>query len=237
MAKYYYKGKRKYSKLFIRSMSLFMLIIGGVIFAYTFFPLISWQIYFAPAFASQNIETPIPHQNVLSALNISTVINSAVENINTDYTNAQNWYPGYDTNTKKDANYNISIPQIDIKNAIVTNKSADLTKHLVQFNSDTLPPLKGNSIIFGHSTLPQLYDPNNYKTVFANAYKLEIGDDIIVNTQNNKYNYKIESIRVVDPTDTSVLSQNFSDSFITIITCTPPGTIWKRLIIKARIQD
>ena len=32
-------------------------------------------------------------------------------------------------------------------------------------------------------------------------------------------------------------TQDFSDTFITVITCTPPGTIWKRLIIKARIHS
>lgn len=113
----------------------------------------------------------------------------------------------------------------------------DLTKHLVQFNSDSIPPNEGNSVIFGHSTLPQLYDPNNYKTIFANAYKLTKGDKIIIETSNIKYNYRIESITVVEPTDTSPLAQNFSDSYITIITCTPPGTIWKRLIIKARLES
>ena len=47
--------------------------------------------------------------------------------------------------------------------------------------------------------------------------------------------YSIENISVVDPDNTSVLEQSFDDSYITLITCTPPGTIWKRLIIKARI--
>jgi sortase A len=109
-------------------------------------------------------------------------------------------------------------------------------KHLVQFNSDTLPGKDGNSVIFGHSTLPQLYDPKNYKTIFANAYKLEVGDQIITEVNGIKNNYKIVSITVVEPTDTSPLAQNFTDSFLTIITCTPPGTIWKRLIIRARIE-
>jgi sortase A len=237
MAKYYYKGKNTSIRVFIKVISLVILVLGGVIFAYTFFPIISWQIYFAPAFASQNIQAPIPTQNIMSASNISNAIGSVVNNLNTDYTNASNWYPGYKTENKKHANYTISIPQINIENAKVTNEDMDLTKHLVQFNSDTMPPLRGNSIIFGHSTLPQLYDPNNYKTIFANAYKLKVGDKIIVKSENHIHNYKIESVTVVDPKDTSVLAQNFSDSIITIITCTPPGTIWKRLIIKARIQN
>ncbi len=236
MAKYYYGGKNKRNKLFAKLFCLAVIVIGGIIFAYTFFPLISWQIYFAPAFASQKIQSPVPTQNTLNPSNITKLISNAASGINTDYTNAYNWYPGYKTESKKHATYTISIPKIEIENAAVTNSDSDLTRHLVQFNSDTMPPLEGNSIIFGHSTLPQLYDPKNYKTIFANAYKLEVGDQIIVKMEKETYNYKIESVTVVDPSDTSVLAQNFSDSFITIITCTPPGTIWKRLIIKARIS-
>jgi len=111
-----------------------------------------------------------------------------------------------------------------------------LSEHLVQYNSDSVPPNPGNTVIFGHSTLPQLYDPENYKTIFANLYKLEVGDKVIVKVANIEHSYKIESITVVEPEDTSVLAQNFSDSFLTLITCTPPGTVWKRLILKARID-
>lgn len=236
MAKYYYREKNRNYKLFVKLFCATVIVVGGIIFSYTFFPLISWQIYFAPAFASQKIDAPIPNHNIIDPANISTLVTAAV-NSNTDYTNAYNWYPGYKRGEKTVANYTISIPKIDIKDAIVTNQDADLTKHLVQFNSDSEPPKEGNSVIFGHSTLPQLYDPTNYKTIFANAYKLGVGDEIIVTNKGENFTYKIESVTVVDPGDTSVLAQNFSDSFITIVTCTPPGTIWKRLIIKARLQD
>jgi sortase A len=236
MAKYTYK-KRKNYKLFIKLSSLGLIVIGAGIFLYTFFPLFSWQFYFAPAFASAKIDSPVPNHGALSAVNLSSLIGNATENINRDYTNAYNWYPGFESSEERFVRYKISFPSIGIDNATVNNENADLTKHLVQFNTDTHPPEQGNTIIFGHSTLPQLYDPLDYKTIFANAYKLKVGDEIIVNMDSNKYTYKIESITVVEPEDTSVLAQNFSDSFITVITCTPPGTIWKRLIVKARLES
>lgn len=236
MGKTYYKGKKRNYKIFLKLGSIGILIFGGILFVYTFFPLLSWQIYFAPAFASQKIQAPIPNQTVINPANIGTLLANATNSLNTDYTNAYNWYPGVNQKSNNIATYKISIPKIEINNAVVTNEDSDLSKHLVQFNSDTLPGKDGNSVIFGHSTLPQLYNPNNYKTIFANAYKLGIGDEIITEVNNIKYSYKIISITVVEPTDTSVLAQNFTDSFLTIITCTPPGTIWKRLIIRARIQ-
>jgi sortase A len=91
-------------------------------------------------------------------------------------------------------------------------------------------------VIFGHSTLPQLFEENNYKTIFANAYQLEVGDEIFVNLDDVHYKYTISDISVVEPTDISVLAQDFSDSYLTLITCTPPGTVWKRLIIKAKLN-
>lgn len=236
MAKYYHKGKNRNYKIAFRLLSFGVVVAGAILFSYTFFPIISWQVYFAPVFASQKIQAPIPARTVLSSSSISNLIASATNLIGTDYTNAYNWYPGAEHNTNQIVNYKISIPKLDINNAVVTNKDSDLTKHLVQFNADTFPPSMGNSIIFGHSTLPQLYDPKNYKTIFANAYKLSAGDIIILTTNNRQYDYKIYSVTVVEPTDTTVLAQDFSDSFLTIITCTPPGTIWKRLIIKARLE-
>jgi sortase A len=80
------------------------------------------------------------------------------------------------------------------------------------------------------------YDRKNYKTTFTFLYKLSEGDEIIARVNNNDYTYKIESITVVEPTNTSVLEQSFDDSYLTLITCTPPGTIWKRLVIKARLS-
>jgi sortase A len=237
MAKYKYKESRINPRLLAKLFCLTVVIFGAAIFAYTFFPIISWKIYFAPAYAASQIDAPIPTLNVINSSNISSLIGSVAQNLNTDYTNAYNWYPGYQKGDKNEISYTISIPKINIKDALVNNKDADLAHHLVQFNSDVKPPKEGNAIIFGHSTLPQLYEPNNYKTIFANAYKLGVGDEILVNTNGKSYKYKVESVIVVDPSDTSVLAQNFSDSFLTIITCTPPGTIWKRLVIKSRIES
>jgi sortase A len=235
MAKYYYK-KGKGLKRLGKFASLGILLAGALLFGYTFFPVISWQVYFAPAFASQKIDAPIPTNKIISPASIGNLLSNARSSLGTDYTNAYNWYPGASRGSKKIGSYKLSIPKIGIENAHVSNQDSDLTKHLVQFNTDSIPPKEGNSVIFGHSTLPQLYNPKDYKTIFANAYKLEVGDKILIDIANYKYSYKIESIVVVDPEDTSVLAQNFSDSFITIVTCTPPGTVWKRLVIKARIE-
>jgi len=38
---------------------------------------------------------------------------------------------------------------------------------------------------------------------------------------------------VSDPTDLSALEQTFDDSYLTLVTCVPPGTTWERLRVEA----
>lgn len=240
MVKYYKKKKRIEKKKFLKLISLSILLTGILIAGYVFFPLISWQIYFAPVFANQEINSPIPKSTIVSSSTIATLLSDASQSLaGIDYTNAQNWFPNYKFKTSdapKINFYKISIPKIGITNANVSTIDTDLASHLVNYGGTSIPPEKGNAVIFGHSTLPQLYNEKNYKTVFTNLYKLGVGDEINVNINDTIYKYKIEIITVVDPTNTSVLEQSYDDSFLTLITCTPPGTIWKRLVIKARLE-
>src|SRR3990167_521901 len=118
MAKYYYKGKKRNYKIFLKFGSLAILVAGALLFFYTFFPLISWQIYFAPVFASQKIDAPIPISNiVVSPENIGGLFKSAANLLSTDYTNAYNWYPGAGGRANNITTYKISIPKINIADA------------------------------------------------------------------------------------------------------------------------
>jgi sortase A len=241
--KYYRKGKQFFlGKINILKTFSFGIILAGVfIISYVFFPLFSWQFYFAPVFADQNIASPIPKINIVANDTVKSLLSQVSDRIvGVNYENAQNWFPSYNPNLKSDKTkiekYFISIPSLSIDSAIVSTMDNDLSQHLVNYEGTAIPPSKGNAVIFGHSTLPQLYNPKDYKTIFANAYKLKIGEEINVKVENLIYNYKITNITVVDPKDTSIFEQDYNDSFFTLVTCTPPGTTWKRLIIKSVLQ-
>lgn len=234
MGKYYYSKNEDKLKRNLRLISILFVIIGVSIIFYVLFPIISWQIYFQPAFASQNITPSIPRANII----VASLISQAIDG--TDYTRAENWFPKFNPNNTQAQNdtplYTISIPKINIEEASVSTVDTDLTRHLVNFQGTSIPSQNGNAVIFGHSTLPQLFNPKDYKTIFANAYKLKNGDSIYAFVKGVKYSYKIFKIIVVDPEDTSALVQDYDDSYLTLVTCTPPGTIWKRLIVKARLE-
>lgn len=241
MGKIYYKKTQNLEKKkILRLVSLGFFLTGLLMVLYIFLPLISWQIYFAPAFASQNIQAPIPTNNVLSTAVIASLVDQASTGLSgVDYENARNWFPNFKyqgNSTPKIESYTISIPKLNLKNLDVSTDNTLLSKNLVNYLGTATPPDKGNAVIFGHSTLPQLYNEKDYKTIFTYLYKLTPGDEITVSVKNKIYKYKIENVIVVDPENTSVLEQNYDDSFLTLVTCTPPGTIWKRLIVRARIE-
>ncbi len=220
-------------------MGLFIFLLGILGLIYVIFPLLSWQIYFAPGF-SQIVETPIPKTTVVNSRSIQTLISTTVSSLRgIDYTNAQNWFPNLtlqkDAKTPKISSYSLSIPILNIKNATVSTIDYDLSNHLVNYPGTAMPADNGNTVIFGHSTLPQLFNPSDYKAIFATLYKLKTGDEITLNVSSISYAYKIYNITVVDPEETSFFAQNYDTSYVTLVTCTPPGTTWKRLILKARL--
>ncbi|HET9947178.1 MAG TPA: sortase [Patescibacteria group bacterium] len=239
MNKYYYHHKKQINtKLIGRIVGGALSLVGVIIMVYIFLPLIIWQITLAPVFAAQSFAVPIPKTTLVSGSTIQSLLTSEISSIGVDYTNAANWFPGYVVRKGdgKVPNYFISIPSIGVKSATVSTVDMDLGSHLIHLGGTALPPEKGTAVIFGHSTLPQLFDPKNYHTIFANAYKVQLGDEIDAVVENVTYKYKVFSITVVDPSDTDVLAQNTDDSYLEVITCTPPGTVWKRLIILSRLE-
>jgi sortase A len=235
MGKYYYqKSSQKKTKKYLRLTSYFLLLIGISIIIYALFPIISWQIYFQPALASQNITISIPRADIVELAKNSFDT--------TDYTKAENWFKDFNLNSNRQNQtdipfYTLSIPAIKIEEAIVSTIDTDLQKHLVNYQGTAIPGKNGNAVIFGHSTLPQLFNMKDYKTTFANAYKLKNGDLIYAMLNGVTYTYKIFKSMVVEPSDSSALIQDYDNSYLTIVTCTPPGTTWKRLIIKARLEN
>ena len=243
MDKYYYKRSEGIKiKRYFRLLSILLVIIGLSIVSYVLFPFISWQIYFQPIFASQKIIYSIPRSDIVETSMASSIVSQTRNSLDgTDYNRIENWFPEFHPdslgiNYTNTPTYTISIPKINIDEALVSTVDTDLEKHLVNFQGTSIPGKNGNSVIFGHSTLPQLFNPTDYKTIFANAYKLKNGDSIYTTVNNVTYTYKVFKITVVDPTDTSAMEQDLNSSYLTLVTCTPPGTIWKRLIVKARLE-
>jgi len=105
-----------------------------------------------------------------------------------------------------------------------------LVKGVVHYGGTANPGEVGNSFITGHSS-NFWWMKGNFNYVFVNLDKLIAGDRVIIYYEGNKYVYKVSSQVVVIPTDVSVLAQTDTPT-LSLMTCTPPGTNWKRLVVK-----
>lgn len=158
-----------------------------------------------------------------------------------DLTKASNWFPNLleneNFNSSKVSFYTISIPKLKIENAIVSIGGEDLSKNLVQYPGTALPGKRGNAVIFGHSILPIFYNPKNYMSIFSTLPTLDKGDEIYINFDGISYNFEVEELFEIYPTDIQILQQDVTDSFLTLVTCVPPGDPRnpKRLIVRARV--
>ncbi len=191
---------------------------GVVVLLWVFFPIISYQI---------------------TSPNLMTFLSPIPASANVDYTKASNWFPDAKTTTNvvtpTVSFYKLSIPRLGITNALVSIGGEDLAQSLIQYPGTALPGQIGNAVIFGHSVLPSFYNPTNYLTIFSTLPTLGQGDIITISYDGITYKYQVEEKYEVDPTDVEILNQDESDSFLSLVTCVPPGLQTRRLIIKARI--
>lgn len=238
MSKIYTKKDPNLLNRYTRVFGLLLCVFGLLMVGYFSFPLLSFQLYLQPVFASQKLAAPIPEASMLSSSSFRDLVQATADTLTgVDYTDAKNWYPSIQQAHTDIAvtHYKISIPKINQLDLDVSTIDTDLSSHLVQYGGTAVPPSRGTAVIFGHSTLPQLFRKGDYDTVFAYAHTLEVGDEIDVKVDSLSYTYKIYNITITSPLDTSFFAQNYDDNYLILVTCTPPGTTWKRLIIRARI--
>lgn len=214
----------------IRLAAIISGISGLTILISSIWPIIEYQLTDAKAYTT-----------LLSPLSIDN--NATDGNKKTDFTKASNWFPDAakkDTSTdSKVSFYTVSIPKLKIENAVVAIGGEDLSKSLVQYPGTALPGKNGNAVIFGHSILPIFYNPKNYMSIFSTIPTLKNGDEIFINYDGVNYKFKVEELFEIYPTDIQILEQNPTDSFITLVTCVPPGDPRnpKRLIVRARVES
>jgi sortase A len=232
MALYRYVKETDDKKVRIpRIVSLGFIGIGLGLLVWTVWPIIAFSTMAQQLF----VQTATPVSEDTMRLN-TLVSASSGESI--DYSNANTWFP---THPQKKGvtpvnTYTLSIPKLRIENGLVLVAGDDLNESLIHYGGTPLPGQYGNTVIFGHSTLPQFYNPKSYKTMFSLLPTLTIGDKIFITYDDVKYTYVVYDMVVVEPTDLTPLLQRFDDSYLTVVTCVPPGTYWKRLNVKAKLE-
>jgi sortase A len=119
----------------------------------------------------------------------------------------------------------IRIPAIDLDAYVVegTGKGS-LAQGPGHYVGTPLPGEAGNAALAGHRTM------NGH--VFNRLNELQPGDTIFTATGERSTVYHVVSVRVVDPSDVSVLAPSGGDR-LTLTTCHPKGSAAKRLVVVA----
>ncbi len=230
------KEKKTLPRIFIKKTSYAFLIIGSGLLFWALYPIFAFELYnqliFSKNFKSALVDNRF--NNVLSSQTIKT-------NNLRDFTQVELWFPNKGGNqilkNLPVSNYQLSIPKLNIDRAEVIVGGEDLNQGLVHYLPRSQPGEIGNITILGHSTLPQLYNPKDYKTIFTYLSTLEKGDSAIIHYNGVNYQYEVYEMFVVKPEEIWVLDDTNDESILTLITCVPPGTYWKRLIVRGKLKQ
>jgi len=138
--------------------------------------------------------------------------------------------------------FGIVIEKINANSKVVPNVNPANEKEYIQALSQgvahaagtAFPGQKGNSYLFSHST-DAPWNAIRYNAVFYLLRELEKGDRIIMFYQGRRYDYVVFDKVIAEPNDVSFLTNTYEDSVLTLQTCDPPGTLFKRLIIRAKL--
>ena len=110
---------------------------------------------------------------------------------------------------------------------------AALTKGIAHAKGTTVPGQGGNIFLFAHSSA-DLLTAERYNSVFYLMHHLEAGDVIKVWYQGVEHDYVVTEQKLVAPSDIQYLTKKTSEEQLTLMTCWPPGTSFKRLIVIAK---
>lgn len=218
--------------------SSIFLVLGLILIGSVIYPLGKWWFNWIKQ-ENTAIVSPIPDRLVAGAMTVNANLRETETQSDIDYTKVSSWFPNAKPQSKpasRVTHYNLSIPKFKIKDAVVEIAGEDLKKSLIHYGGTAMPGDYGNAVIFGHSTLPQFFNPKNYVSIFSRLEEIKEGDEIFVDYDGILYKYLVSEKEIVEAEDTSVLEQRYDNSYLTLVTCVPPGTYWKRLVVRAKIE-
>lgn len=237
----YVKEEKTKTKKLVHGVSYLSLVAGALLMFWAYYPIISFNLY-SRFFIQQGVSTPVPENELSSAIRAAQSVNGANTVFSSnlrDFIQANIWFPQSiqvaAAERLRVKEYTLSIPKLNIADAKVLVGGEDLSKSLIHYVPVTLPGEYGHVSIFGHSTLPQLYNVKDYKTIFTYLPSLNKGDKIMVTMEGKRYEYEVYDMFIVNPDQVSVLEQKLDASYLSLITCVPPGTYKQRLVVRARL--
>lgn len=133
----------------------------------------------------------------------------------------------------------VIIPKINVQIptdfSVTSTNESDIENALeggvVHYPTTAKPGENGNASFFGHSS-NNIFNKGKYKFAFVLLHTVVPGDTFYLTNNGKVYAYKVFDKKVVDPSEVGVLNPiPGHPATATLITCDPPGTSLKRLVI------
>jgi len=170
----------------------------------------------------------------------SMITSKNLEPKETNSFNLENWLNQRGITSIPDNNFSLIIPQININAKVIpsvdlADKNATqkaLKLGVVQAKDSSSPGQQGTIYIFGHST-DSPWHIKLYNAIFYPLKDMEEGNEIIIIYKGDPFIYQVEEKKIVGADDLQYLANPSGKEKLILITCWPPGTTWKRLLIIA----
>jgi LPXTG-site transpeptidase (sortase) family protein len=127
---------------------------------------------------------------------------------------------------------NVEIP-LDFSATSTEEKAfeAALDKGVAHYPTTALPGQQGNASFFGHSS-NNIFNPGKYKFAFVLLNELVPGDTFYITYNGVAYAYTVYDKKIVEATAVEILNPvPGKSSTAMLVTCDPPGTSLRRLVV------
>ena len=140
----------------------------------------------------------------------------------------------------KNPRFSVLIPKIGVNAFVVADVpvqdevvySEALQKGVAHARGTYLPDEGNTTLIFGHST-DSIWTVAHYNALFYLLGKFEVGDEVSLFYETDKYDYKVVKTEVVKTDELEIINGDLDKHQLILMTCWPPGTTWKRLLVWA----
>ncbi len=141
----------------------------------------------------------------------------------------------FDNSKWKNEPNRLEIPSLDVVGKIeypttIDDMNANLDRAINHYPGTAEVGTVGNVVLTAHSSS---IVPGYYSNIFATINRLNVADPIIIYRNNNKYTYNVVESREIEASDTAYVNSHQDGKYLTLLTCWPLGTDWKRLAVTA----
>lgn len=229
------KQKEYASLLFLRTLGNFLIISSLFFIARTLYePLKQEALFFVNQWSNKTFVVATKEEEMQFFLQRGIGVDSKGSlTRNMDGKTAQVLVP-------EDPNFSIVIPKIGANARVIAGVdtaneraySEALKKGVAQALGTAFPGEGGHVFLFAHST-DYWWNVSAYNAIFYLLGKLVVGDEINIFYKGERYVYHVVGSKIVDPSEVEYITRKTNTEFLTLQTCWPLGTTFKRLLIFA----